>query len=173
MQPRRRRSRRGRPLGVDRLVAVGDGQRCGDVGRQRHLPEPLEGGEHIALVVEDHPSPTIAEVLAHRHDQRGVARRRKACARREATSRAYERLPRHGVEAVEQQHLSGPSGLLHQGQPGREDLRGVEHEEITGFEQVGQVPDLMMPGRPTGPTIDQQAGVVTASQRLLGDRALG
>ena len=105
----------------------------------------LQRGELVAEGGQADDPPTLAEVLPDGHlelvtgplgAQRG--------ARREPATRPHQRLPDGrpsllALPPLEQQHLGGAAGLLAEVQPGGQDTGGVDHQQVAGFEQVGQV----------------------------------
>ena len=58
-------------------------------------------------------------------------------------------------------------------EPGRDDAAVVEHEEIAGREQVGQVVEAQVPRRASGAGEDEQARRAPRLHRRLGDEFLG
>ena len=54
-------------------------------------------------------------------------------------------------------------------EPGRDDLGVVHHEQVAGLEQVDEIPDVAVVGRPLRPAVDEEPGCVSRLDRRLGD----
>ncbi len=164
-------------IGVDRLVAVGIVERTVDVGRERHLTGRREavGQIGVGLGGQRHEPQTVVQLVAHLDLQAGRIRRvGQHRARRQPSARTHERLPAAGSEIgapVEEQHLGRTTGGLDQVEAGRQHPRGVDHHQVTGIEQAGQVADLAV--LDARPAIDQEARRIALIERHLCDARLG
>ncbi len=159
---------------VDGLVALLVRQRLVDVGRQGHLAGRLDALEQVgvAVVGQLDEADAVADGLAHRdREDPRAGRVVQDGARRDSPAGAHERLPGGRAALFEQQHLDRAAGGLHQTQPGRQHPGAIDHDEVSGVEQVRQVAHVAVVG--AGEGVDQQAGGVAWLDRLLGDARLG
>ena len=73
-----------------------------------------------------------------------------------------------GILRFEQQHLGLPTRRPLQAQPGGDHLRLVDHDDVAGLEQVGELGDRAVLGWGAA-AVDEQARRVTGLDRQLGD----
>ncbi len=157
------------------LVAVRIGQRLVDVGRQRHLAEV---GQHVELVVGlvvqgDEPPAVVAQHRSHLDGQGPAVLRALNSEERpdgHAPTGAHQRLPPAFGPTFEQEHLHGAAGVLAQVQPGGDHPGVVDHEQVAGVEQVGQVGHGAVLDRSGRPVVHQEPGGVAGLHGVLGDR---
>ncbi len=91
--------------------------------------------------------------------------------RRLGRTSASHSLPSFRVpDRFDEQHLDLASSGLADVQSRGTHAAVVDHEQVAGLQQVGKVRDHMVPGRRTGPSIDQQASGIARLDRLLRDR---
>jgi hypothetical protein len=76
--------------------------------------------------------------------------------------------PAVGVTRLQQQHFGRSPGRTAQPEPRRDDPGLVEHEQVPGAQQLGQVGDATVLGR-CAPPIDEQPRGVTRLDRCLRD----
>ncbi len=192
VQPGGRSGRGARLAGEDRLVALAVLRpvRPVDVGRQRHVAEPLELLVQIALAVEPHfpqavlPAPDdlrlqfVVEIddLADAH----------------LAPRVNQRFPRQPVlgDRPQQQHLHPPGKVLPalrvvladgEGvhpfpppvEPRGDHLGIVQHQAIARAQVAGQVPEHPVFPPPLPPVEHQHPRGGAILERLLGDAVLG
>ena len=146
-----RRRRRAGLLGVDGLVALGVGERLGDVGRQRRLARRLAG--------EPEPPAALAEVLEQLDRTVGPPRA-------EAPRRPREALPEIVAEPLDEQHLAAwrldPDPRGHDA--------GVVDDDERVARLLGKLGERAMPDRAGRTLVDEQARGVAPLRRVLGDQ---
>ena len=147
MQPRRRR--RDRPgLACEHglvAIAIEVQVRPLDVGRQRNVPDRLDGVHHRAGVTRPETDDPPAEValLEHLAVQRASsALEPHLPAGPHPLTRVHQRLPSLVVDARHEQHLDhSAAGLTLANQPCREHPGVVEHHQVAGRQEPGDVPN--------------------------------
>ena len=168
----RRRCRAGLG-GVHRLVAVGPVEAAVDVGRQWHLAVPGEQLERIVVARQlDRERVAGGGARADHGDGHAVESEQRLAAA-EAAGRPDQCLPRAPgrVARLEQQDLRRPAGGPVQAEPGRDDPRLVDHDDVAGAQQIGELGHGAVLGR-RAPPVDEQAGRVPWFDRHLGDAIL-
>ena len=125
------------PLGVDRLVAIGVGERAVWMyGRQRDLAGGLDAVQQVALPVgrqRDQRSPSSSVSPTATRSSSGRHRIAQHGARWQPATRSHQGLPAPVAEIgplLEQQHLGRTAGLLDQVQPGRQHPGGVDDDQV-------------------------------------------
>ena len=167
------RGGRAGPVGVDGLVALGVGQRRRDVGRQRHLAEPRRAPPAGRRRRAARPSTVSPASVRWPTDQR--PRRPSA----PSSTLAGPQACGPGGPAPPSARCSSSSGSSSstsaappvravQAQPGRDHPGVVDHDEVAGREQLGEVADVAVLGAARRPAVDQQAGRVAGLDRASG-----
>ena len=160
--------------GVDGLVALGTFERRGEVRRQRHLAEPLDDDQRIAvgdqLDVERVPGRCALADSEHWPAVGGE----QVLARTQAAGRTYERFPDPPVVAdgLEQQHLGLTAGRPSQQEPRRQHLGLVDHDEVAFLQEQRQIGNRGVLGR-RAPPVDEQPGGVRGSIGTWAMRSAG
>ena len=161
-------------VGVDRLVALGVGERRGDVRRQGHLAAPPMASAEVAVAGARprrcrSPSPRSSPTTTVRSTGRRRASARCPAAAAGRGARAPPSVP--GPSRVAPRAAAPrprrPSACA-RCEPGRQHPGGVDHDQVAGLEQVGQIgdPTVLEPPRAA---IDEQPGRVARLDRHLGD----
>ena len=170
VQARRRRRRRARRARVDGLVVVGAVERPVDVGRHRHLPDPLEhvGTRYGTLDGDGHV--TLLQHLGH-EDRRARGVERLAGA--QAAGRAGERVPGAVATPLQEQQFDGPAGGAAGVDAGGQHAGVVHDDEVVGPELVGQVRKRSVPDLARRAVVHQEPRARARLGRLLGDQVGG
>lgn len=92
-------------------------------------------------------------------------------ARRNSPPRANQCLPPSFGSSVQQQHLNRSPARFEQVEASRDDARVVDHQEVTWFEQVGEIGHAAVEDRPSSG--NQQPGRITGFGRDLGNGPIG
>src|SRR5262249_16929300 len=136
---------------VDRLVAVGIGERLGDVRRQGRLAG--------RLAVEPHAPSALAEVLEQLHLALTLALL-------QPPRRPGPRFPDAVAECLQEKHFARP--------PLDWDPRGNDARVVDDNERVPDLPckvgEFTVPGTVKTAVPDQQAGLVAPRGWILGDQ---
>ena len=158
--------------GVDGLVALGRRGTVVDVGRQRHLAG--RGHDGVRVTVEANGADPVGQALPHLDAVAAAERDRGA--HRQAARGTHEGLPpvRTVVERSQHEHLRGaPAGTLRR-QPGRDDARVVDDEQVTRAQPLPDVAEsAVLERRRLGSVKNEQPGSVARLDRGLPDGPVG
>ena len=168
VQPGRRRGGRARLPGIHGLVTLGPIEAGRDVGRQRHLADPVErlqrsiGAEARRERVAGRRAPD------DRGDRRAVGRR--AAPRRARSRRAGRTSASHVVDPVASSSSTStaPPVARRRRRPRRQHPGVVDDDDVAGAQEIGKVGDRPVVGR-RAPPVDEQPGSVARLDRHLGD----
>ena len=136
MQAGRGGGRGALPRSEDSLVAFGVAQRLLDVGRGGHpadAPDLVES----RLALQADPAGLLFPTENRYPQRRALEVHHRA--RRQLPGRPDERFPLAPGQRPQQQDLGRRAAAAAAQQPGRQHPRVVEHQDVTGFEVVGQV----------------------------------
>ena len=170
VQAGRRRGGGAFGLGVDGLVALAVPELLMDVGRQGHLPQPVQQFLKDALVEEAHPAAAgFLHVVQHLAAQQAVPEGADRTGL-QPPARADQGFPVGGVLPAEQKDLHRHAGVLLDAQQARgDDPRLVDHQGVAGiqvFDDIVKSPvlDAVLQGAD-----HQQPAVVAGLDGSLGD----
>ncbi len=157
--------------GVHRLVAFAVGSLSGtlDVGRQRHLAEPLE--DLVRIAAELH----APEIILARHDGGCVSQpqgNHGAGSRRLARAQLHERRARTR-EPLEHDLDLAAAVALDAMQARRDHSRVVEDQQVAGAQKRRQVDELAIGQRTCGTLQVQQPAAAARGGRMAGDQFVG
>ncbi len=163
--------------GEDRLVELGVGDRLGDVGRQRHLPDAVNDVEEAPLPRAerelDEPAAALVDLLDHQAGH-GAVREHDVRAGLEPATRLDQALPRVLVALAQQEHLDRAAGLVLEAEKPRGKHSRVVDDQHVAFAQVlRQVREGAMVDLSARALEHQQAAGVARLGRLLGDEPGG
>ncbi len=159
------RRHRARLVSVDGLVALGVGQRRGDVRGQGHVAVALE----LGLGDQQSHEARLTGTPTHLDEGRAVGVGQDLAVT-ELGAGAHQRLPHAVADGLHEQDLGGTAGRPPHPQAGGDDPGLVHHDEVAGPQQPGEVVHVAVLGCPARPAIDQEASGVAPFQRRLGDR---
>ena len=147
-----RRSRH-RPIGVDRLVALDIGQFPGDIGGQRHFSGQVHESAGIASGLHP-PLAVVADSLPHLHNW--LFTEPKLRTWRHSTAGTHQRTPPPVCSRLQQQDLDPAPGGFAEPQPGRHNPAVIDHNDIAGAEEIGQIAGETVLRRHNRPAVHQQ-----------------
>ena len=155
---------------VDCLVALPVPELFVDVGRQGHLPQPVQQLLKDAFVEEAHPAAAgFFHVVQHLAAQQAVPEGADR-AGFQPPARADQGFPVGGVLPPEQEHLHRDAGVLLDAQQARgDDPRLVDHQGVAGIQVFQDIVKSPVLNTVLQGTHHQQPAVVAGLDGGLGD----
>ena len=142
VQPRSWGGDRSRFASEHRLISLGVARRVGalDVGRKRHMPEPLDGvvDRNVAYEPDDPRSPLCNLKNLNRKARRDV----DASTRFEFAAGRYHRLVLAWTDGLEQQNLGGRARGSAPKQSRTKDPRPVDDEDVPRLDELDELDDV-------------------------------
>ena len=173
VEPRRGGGGAAQHLGVHGLVPLLVLELLLDVGGQGHFPQPLQGLQEDALVVEPDQAAALLQLLHDLGGQLPVAEGEPG-ALAELPARADQALPHLVAPVVQQQHLADAAAgqpLAHQ--TGGQHPGVVQDQTVAGVQEIRQVIEMVVSRGAAHPVQRHQAGGVPLLDGGLGDQLLG
>ncbi len=160
-------------LCIDRLVAVPVLELVGDIGRQGHLPQPVQHLFEDSFVVESYQPIALLHGVQDFSLQQAVPEGQPG-AGAAFLAGPHQRLPDIAASALQQQQLHMGSGALPlPKEPGRDDLGVVQHQAVPGPQELPNFPKSMMGNCPGALVQHQEPGGGPLLQGILGYQLLG
>ena len=167
VQTRRGSRRRAVDLGVDSLVALLVLQLLLDVGRQRHLAEPLEHLKENSLVVEAYQAVAVRQDLGDLRRQLAVAEAHPRTLA-QVLARTHKALPHLIALVLQKQHLAGSAAGQTASQQSRRQNAGViQDQAVPRPQKIRQLIKVVVRPLPRRLIETQQARLVALFQRRL------
>ena len=156
--------------GIDRLIPFPILQTLVNVGRQRHLSQPVQNFLKNTLIMKTHQPRTLRGPIHDLRPKKAVAEA-APCSRSQPAARTHQRFPQVFFQPLQQQDFHRHMGffLLPQ-QPCGNDARVIDDHHIARIQKAGQVVKMQMLNGTIRPVIHQQATVIPGLHRSLGDQ---
>ena len=157
-------------LGVDGLIALPILQFLLDVGRQRHLAQPIQHLQKNTLVEKPHPPVAVRQLLRDLRRQLAVAEGHP-CALAQLLARTDKAFPHVVAPVDEQQDLTGAAARYAVSQQAGGQHSGiVEDQAVAGMQILRQVEEMPVLRGAGGLIQHQQPGGVPLCDRGLCDQ---